>query len=99
MKWVNKVNFTRFSTQNLFQIGACVISARRARHLDVTTHVYILSCKHVSRPIRARVVAYYLSYFINRYKKRKLNLVKPPVWKRLGAGVGWVAKTVCTSEH
>ena len=30
-----------------------MISARRAKHLD-STHVYILSCKHISRPIRAR---------------------------------------------
>ena len=29
-----------------------MISARRAKHLD-STHVYILSCKHISRPIRA----------------------------------------------
>ena len=36
-----------------------MISARRAKHHD-STHVYILSCKHISRPIRAR--AYYLSY-------------------------------------
>ena len=51
--------FVEFSTQKHFKIGACVISARRAKHLD-STHVYILSCKHISRPIRAR--AYYLSY-------------------------------------
>ena len=42
-----------------FKIRACVISARRAKHLD-STHVYILSCKHISWPIRAR--ASYLSY-------------------------------------
>ena len=42
--------FVEFST---------VISARRAKHLD-STHVYMLSCKHISRLIRAR--AYYLSY-------------------------------------
>ena len=29
-KWVNKVNLSSFSTQNLFQIRACVISARKA---------------------------------------------------------------------
>ena len=49
--------FVEFSTQKHFKIGACVISARRAKHLD-STHVYILSCKHISRPIRAR--AYYI---------------------------------------
>ena len=26
-KWLNKVNLSKFSTQNLFQIRACVISA------------------------------------------------------------------------
>jgi len=46
-----------FSTQKHFKIGACVISARRAKHL-APTHLNILSCKHISRPIRAR--AYYL---------------------------------------
>ena len=51
--------FVEFSTQKHFEIRACVISARRAKHLDCT-HVYMLSYKHISRPIRAR--AYYLSY-------------------------------------
>ena len=45
------------ATQNLLQIRAYVISARKARHLDVTTHVYILSCEDVSRPIRARILS------------------------------------------
>ena len=38
-----------------------MISARRAKHLD-STHVYILSCKHISRPIRAcrRVLSWLL---------------------------------------
>ena len=51
--------FVEFSTQKRFKIRAFVVSARRAKHLD-STHAYILSCKHISRPIRAR--AYYLSY-------------------------------------
>ena len=51
--------FVKFSTQKHFKIRACMISARRAKHLD-STRVYILSCKHISRPIRART--YYLSY-------------------------------------
>ena len=29
-KWVNKVNLSSFSTQNVFQIRACVISTRKA---------------------------------------------------------------------
>ena len=36
-KWVNKVNLSSFSTQNFIQIRACVISARKGKHLDVTT--------------------------------------------------------------
>jgi len=36
-KWVNKVNLASFLTQNLSQIRAFVISARKAKHLDVTT--------------------------------------------------------------
>ena len=54
-----KSKFVQFSTQKHFEIRACVISARRAKLLD-STHVYILSCKHISRQIRA--CAYYLSY-------------------------------------
>ena len=49
-------------TQKRFKIRACVISAQRAKHLD-STHVYILSYKHIPRLIRAR--AYYLQLFIN----------------------------------
>ena len=51
------VSSTNFSTENLFQIRACVISARKAKHLDVTTMFTYLSCKHASRPIRARVLS------------------------------------------
>ena len=36
-KWVNEVNLSRFATQNLFQTRGCVISARKAKHLDVKT--------------------------------------------------------------
>ena len=46
-----------YTKLNVRVISFC--SARWAKHLD-STHVYILSCKHTSRPIRAR--AYYLSY-------------------------------------
>ena len=45
-------NLDEFSTQKLFQIRACVISARKAKHLDVTAIFYILSCKQTSRPNR-----------------------------------------------
>ena len=60
LKGMGKLSkFVQFSTKKYFKIRACVISARRAKHLD-STHVYILSCKHISRPIKER--AYYLSY-------------------------------------
>ena len=54
-KWVNKVNLTSFSTQNLFQIRACT---RKARHLVVTTHC------HANTPLGQSERAYYISYFI-----------------------------------
>ena len=40
-----------------FQIRACMIGARKVKHLDATTILYILSCKQASRPIRARVLS------------------------------------------
>ena len=43
----NKSKFVEFSNQKHFKIRVCVVSARRAKHLD-STHVYILSCKHIS---------------------------------------------------
>ena len=64
-EWVNKVNLSSFQLKNFFKIRGCVISARRAKHFD-STHVYILSCKHISRTIRAR--AYYLSYYKRCYQ-------------------------------
>ena len=48
--------FVEFQIKNILKF-VHVISARRAKHLD-STHVYILSCKHISRPIRA--CTYYL---------------------------------------
>ena len=61
-KWVNKVKLSRFSTQNLFQICACEISARKAKHLDVTT---MFTFSHANKPLGQSEHAYYLSYFIN----------------------------------
>ena len=58
---MNKVNLSRFSTQNLFQIRACVISARKAKHLDVTT---MFTYSHANTPLGQSERAYYLSYFI-----------------------------------
>ena len=60
-KWVNKVNLSSFSTQNLFQIRACVISARKAKHLDVTT---MFTYSYANTTLSQSERAYYLSYFI-----------------------------------
>ena len=60
---MNKVNLSRFSTQNLFQIRACVISARKAKHLDVTT---MFTYSHANTPLGLSERAHYLSYFIKR---------------------------------
>ena len=52
-----------FSTQKRFQIGACVVSARKAKHLDVTTtFTYSLA----NTPLGQSERAYYLNYFIKR---------------------------------
>ena len=61
---MNKVNLSRFSTRNLFQVRACVISARKAKHLDVTT---MCTYSHAKTPLSQSERAYYLSYFINIY--------------------------------
>ena len=60
-KWVNTVNLWSFSTQNLFQIRAYVISAQKAKHLDVTT---MFTYSHANMPLGQSECAYYLSYFI-----------------------------------
>ena len=49
-----------FSTQNLFQIRACVISARKAKHLEVTT---LFTYPLANTPLGQSERAYYLSYF------------------------------------
>ena len=60
-KWLNNVNLSRFSTQLLFQIRACVISARKAKHLDVTT---MFTYSHGNTPLGQSERACQLSYFI-----------------------------------
>ena len=54
---MNKVNLSRFTTQNLFQIRACVISARK--DLDVTT---MFTYSHANTPLGQSERAYYLGY-------------------------------------
>ena len=76
-KWVNKVNLSRFSTQNLFQIRAYVICARKAKHLDVTT---MFTYSHANTPLGQSERAYYLSYFIiihiTHWKKKYTRTAK-----------------------
>ena len=45
-----------FSTQKRFQIGACVVSARKAKHLDVTTMFTTLLQTHLSANQSARTI-------------------------------------------
>ena len=45
-------------------LRACVISARKAKHLDVTT---MFTYSHANTPLGQSERSYYLSYFINSY--------------------------------
>ena len=51
-------------TQNLFQICACVISARKAKHFDVTT---MFTYSHANTLLGLSESAYYLNYFIIKH--------------------------------
>ena len=62
-EWVNKVNLSSFE---LFQINACVISARKAKQLDATT---MFTYSHANTPLGQSERAYCLSYFITINKK------------------------------
>ena len=57
-KWSKLVEFW---TRKLFQIRACVISARKAKHLDATT---MFTYSHANIPLGQSERAYYLSNFI-----------------------------------
>ena len=55
-EWVNKVNLSNFELENLFKFALAWLAREKQtswRH----NHVYILSRKHSSRPIRARVLS------------------------------------------
>ena len=49
-------------TRRLFQIRACVISARKTKQLDATT---VFAYSHANTPLGQSERAYHLSYFIN----------------------------------
>ena len=61
---MNKVNLSRFLAQNLFLIRACVISARKAKHLDVTA---MFTNSHANTSLGQSERACYLSYFIDTF--------------------------------
>ena len=65
---VNKVNF---STQNLFQICACMIIACTAKHFEVTT-VFTYSCANTL--LGQAEHACYLSYFIEYNNKNLIEI-------------------------
>ena len=71
---MNKVNLSRFSTQNIFQIRAYVISAREGKHLDVTT---MFTYSHANTPLGQSEQAYYLSYFITCCFERVASINDP----------------------
>ena len=50
-----------FFTQKLFQIHACVVNARKAKHLDVTA---MFTYSHANTPFGQSERAYIFSYFI-----------------------------------
>ena len=58
---INKVNVWSFQLKKRFQICDCVISARKAKHLDATT---MFTYSHANTPIGQSERAYYLSYFM-----------------------------------
>ena len=65
--WVNKVNLLSFELENFFQICTCLISTRKAKHVDATT---MFTYSHANTPLGQSGHVYYLSYFIsdNNYK-------------------------------
>ena len=67
--------------EKLFQICACLISARKAKHFDTTT---MFTYSHANTPLGQSERAYYLSYFIkesitNRENRRK----QEKTWKNI----------------
>ena len=67
-EWANKVNLSSFEFENFFKFRACVISARKAKHLDATT---MFTYSHANTPLGQSERAYYLSYFINNSSRVK----------------------------
>ena len=57
---INKVNLSSFQLKNILEF-VLVWLAREEQNI-LTPHMFTYSCKHISRPIRAR--AYYFSYLL-----------------------------------
>ena len=86
----NKVNLLSSQLKNFFQFRACVISARKPKHLDVTT---MLTNSQANTPLGQLERAYYLSYLINsfgrfsaglhRFELTDRNARKPGLWVEL----------------
>ena len=60
----NKVNLLSSQLKNFFKFRACAISARKAKHLDVTT---MLTNSQANTPLGQLERAYYFSYLINSF--------------------------------
>ena len=60
--WVNKVNLSSFELEKFFQICTCLISARKAKHVDATT---MFTYSHENTPLGQSEHVYYLSYLIS----------------------------------
>ena len=54
-------DLSSFQLKNLFQIRACVISARKAKHLEVKT---VFTYYYANTPLSQSERAFYISYFI-----------------------------------
>ena len=67
----NKVNFLSSQLKNFFKFRACAISARKAKHLDVTT---MLTNSQAHTPLGQLERAYYFSYLINSFGRFSAGL-------------------------
>ena len=72
-----KSKLVEFWTRKLFQIRACVISARKAKHVDATT---MFTYSHANTPTGQSERAYYLSYFIY-YNNRPITCYDKHEWE------------------
>ena len=67
----NKVNLLSSQLKNFFKFRACAISARKAKHLDVTT---MLTNSQANTPLGQLERAYYFSYLINSFGRFSAGL-------------------------